>query len=240
MSSPRADRGGRDRGIIVVTIDGSIIEGARIKAIAGIIGRARRPVVVVVGGGALEKAIRGLEEDLALSDVAARRMAILAMHQTAMALADLQPRLIPVETIAAMRQALAAGRIPVWLPLRLSDRDDALPSEGSIGADGLAARLAERLAAIMVLLVKPHRPRRAGTADDLAGEGIVDDAFARIISRTGLRYRLVGSGEAATLAEVVGAHGLRAPIAHQSRSPAGRGRRARRLPPHRGATYGKA
>lgn len=229
MAKPRADRAGRDRGIVVVKISGSLVESARGRAILGIVGRARRPVVVMPGGdGALAEAVDRLHNVLDLSDTAAYRMAILAMHQTAMAMADLQPRLILVETISAMHQALAAGRVPVWLPLRLSDRDHSIPADGTMGADGLAARLGERLGAILVLLVKPRRVRRRVTAASLAADGTVDAAFAEIVERARLPYRLIGASETSTLAEIVAALSPRANGAHLCRAGSGRGRRMRR------------
>jgi dihydroneopterin aldolase len=239
MAKPRADRGGRDRGIVVVKISGGLVAGSRIRSILGIVGRARRPVVVVAGGGALSEGVGRLKDSLGLSQAAACRMTMLAMHQTAMAIADLQPRLTPVETIASIRQALAAGRVPVWLPLRMSDRDHAFPTGSPVGSDGLAARLAERLGAILVLLVKPHRIQRAAKLVDLAAEGLVDDAFVGIVARAGLRHRVLGPGEAATLAEVVGALPARGQVAHTGRPGTGRGRRLRRQS-LRGIAHGKA
>lgn len=238
MARSRAERGGRERGIVVVKISGAIIESARIKSILGILARARRPLVIVPGGGALASAIDKLGTDLALSQAAAGRMAILAMHQTGMAIADLQPRLIPVETIAEMHKAISAGRIPVWLPLRLADRDHGMPPDQAIGSDGLAARLAERLGAILVLLVKAQRVRRRAPVEELAAQGVTDEAFASIVTRSALRYRLTGPGDTGDLAEIVGALAPRSTCVHLCRAGASRIRRGRRQAP-RGAALGK-
>lgn len=243
MAKPRADRrtagASRERGIIVLTIAGSLVASGRAKSILGILGRARRPIVVVPDGGAgLREAIGQLQSDLGISDAAAHRMAMLAMHQTAMAMADIQPRLLCAETMSTMRRAHAAGRIPVWLPLRMCDRDRHVPADGSMTPDALAARLAERLGAPLVLLVKPRRVRRGATASDLAAQGIIDTAFAQIVGRVGLPFRVLGLAEAATLAEIVGTMSYRGQHPATCRVPKSRQRRSRR-PGVRGLAHGK-
>ena len=105
--------------------------------------RARKPAG---DRGSRRRRVRGCRAPGAsrdpVSDAAAHRMAILAMHQTGLMLIAMQPRLIGVETRAQMRAALQAGRIPVWLPLRMCDRDNSIPQDWSITSDGLAAQIA--------------------------------------------------------------------------------------------------
>ena len=91
-------------------------------------------------------------------------MALLAMHQTGMMLCAMHARLQPVETLAGIRRAIAASRIPVWLPLKLADGDTAVTRDWKTTSDGLAARLAERLGGAPVVLVKSCRVPRSASA----------------------------------------------------------------------------
>ena len=129
-------------------------------------------------------------------------MALLAMHQMGLLLQDMHPRLIAVETLASVRQALAHNRIPVWLPLRLAETDESIPADWSVTSDALAARLAERLRIEGVLLVKSRRVPKGPTAEELAEQGIVDPVFGEIVTRAGLAFRLLGPGEERELAEI--------------------------------------
>ena len=111
----------------MVKLGGSLSETGELKRWLALIARASRPVIVVPGGGAFADAVRRAQAETRFSDAAAHRMAILAMHQTGLMLIAMQPRLIGVETRAQMRAALHAGRIAVWLPLRMCDRDELDP-----------------------------------------------------------------------------------------------------------------
>lgn len=204
---------------IVVKLGGSLGEGADLKRWARIVARAGRPVVVVPGGGIFAEAVRSAQLRQRFADAAAHRMAILAMHQTALMLIALEPRFVAAETPSEMRAAWAQARIPVWLPLRMADRDPSIPTDWTITSDGLAARLAERLRAAALCLVKSRCVAPVATAAQLAGDGVVDRQFPVIVARADLVWRLLGPGEERQLA--------RALMVQPGAAP-GSGRRARR------------
>ena len=187
---------------LVVKIGGSLLDSDRLGSVVTTIARSRRPIVVVPGGGIFADSVRAAQARHDTSDRAAHAMALLAMHQFGLMIEDMQPRLVAVETLASIRQALAANRIPVWLPLRLAEFDEAIPADWSITSDGLAARLAERLKLDAVLLVKSRRVPRGPSAEELASEGVVDQVFAEIVGRASLAFRIIGPGEERELAEV--------------------------------------
>ncbi|MCB1521118.1 MAG: uridylate kinase [Hyphomicrobiaceae bacterium] len=212
---------------VVVKIGGSLISGKRLQGIVATIARARRPVVVVPGGGGFADEVRHVQAHHDVSDRAAHTMAILAMHQMGVMLQDMQVRFVAVETLAEIRQALAANRIPVWLPLRLSVADTKIPADWSVTSDGLAARLAERLRLQAVYLVKSRCVIDGPSAAELAADGIVDRTFADVVERARLSFRIFGPGEEADLARAC----LASPVApHPSalRRTGGRAERARR------------
>lgn len=180
---------------LVVKIGGSLAGSARLKTVLEMVGKARSPLIVVPGGGRFADAVRAEQACLGFSDKAAHEMALLAMHQMACLIIDMQPRLLAAETFAAMRRAWGEGRTPVWLPSRLALNDPSIPATWSSTSDGLAAWLAERLRARAVALVKSLRADPSATAADLAQSGAVDPLFAEIVARAGLAWHIVGPGE---------------------------------------------
>jgi aspartokinase-like uncharacterized kinase len=180
---------------VIVKLGGSLVATGRITQILKLVAGAVRPVIVVPGGGEFANAVRAAQMRLKFPDQTAHRMAIYAMHQTGLLLASQNPRLTAVETRAAMRCALQNAQIPVWLPLRMADRDPAIPADWSITSDGLAARLGEIVHASAVLLVKSRRVSPDAAAITLAQADVVDPTFATIVERSRLKWRIFGPGE---------------------------------------------
>jgi len=204
------------RSPIVVKLGGSLAESRRLAAILKIVGAARHPCVVVPGGGTFADAVRAAHRKHHLPEPVSHRMALLAMHQTGMMQAAMHDRLEPAETLSAMRHAMSEGRIPVWLPLKLTDADTRITADWRTTSDALAARLAERLGG-SVVLVKSCRVDPEATPAQLARKGIVDPAFAEIVGRAALPWRVLGAGDEAELAQR-----LSAPYRAGRRKPAKR------------------
>jgi aspartokinase-like uncharacterized kinase len=188
----------------VVKIGGSLLGGRRLHSVLRIVGAAAHPVVVVPGGGPFADAVRSAQKEVVFSDRAAHHMAILGMHQMAHILMDFVPRLTPAEQLAQFDRAWNRSRLPVWLPARLAARDRRIPADWSITSDGLAARLAERLGAGTVVLVKSRRLKADATLQTAREEGVVDAAFADIVERAGLDWVVIGPGQDRELARMLG------------------------------------
>jgi aspartokinase-like uncharacterized kinase len=189
----------------VIKLGGSLAESRRLPSILKIVGSARQSCVIVPGGGIFADAVRAAYKKHRLSEVTAHRMALLAMHQSGMMLASMHTRLVPVETLTGIRRALSESRIPVWLPLKLADADEKISANWRTTSDALAARLAERLGGVPLVVVKSCRVNAADAAAQLAHKGIVDPAFAEIVERSGSPWRVLGAGDEAELAHRLGA-----------------------------------
>jgi aspartokinase-like uncharacterized kinase len=187
----------------VIKLGGSLAESGRLASIVKIVTAARVPVAVVPGGGTFADAVRVAQADLGFGDAVAHHLAILAMHQTAHMLAGLNARFAPVETVAAIKRALADGRIPVWLPWKLSARDTTIPADWSVTSDGLAARLAERLGRAPVVLTKSCTVPPAAALDRLVLAEAVDPTFVAIVERAKLFWRVLGAGDEDELAHLL-------------------------------------
>lgn len=189
---------------IVVKLGGSLAEGRRLASVLKIVGASRRSCVLVPGGGIFADAVRAAYRKHHLAEMTAHRMALLAMHQSGMMLASMHARLDPVETLAGVRKALSQSRIPVWLPLKLSEGDETISADWRTTSDALAARLAERLGGAPLVLVKSCRVKASDTPAQLVRKKIVDPMFAEIVARAGLSWRVLGVGGDAELAQLLG------------------------------------
>jgi aspartokinase-like uncharacterized kinase len=192
-------------GRIVVKIGGSLAETDRLADVLALISRAARPVIVVPGGGAFADKVRDLQNALRFDDRSAHRLAILGMHQMAELYFTLAPRLAPFDSLEGLARVFAVGQIPVWLPWKMTELDDSIPADWSITSDGLAARLAEQLGGLPVVLLKSVDADATWSAERLADEGIVDPVFPLIVQRARLDWRVFGPGDDRALAAMIAA-----------------------------------
>ena len=172
-----------------------------VKAIAGCAGH----VVVVPGGGPFADAVRDAQPKIGFSDNAAHHMALLAMEQYGCALASLNGIFVLADSPAAIRQALDAAKVPVWMPSRMALAAEDIPASWEVTSDSLAAWLAGRLSARQLLLVK-HVSLGAATVSspELIARDIVDKAFAKFLETARVPAVLLGPTDQALLGGVIG------------------------------------
>lgn len=188
---------------LVVKIGGSLAGSGRLPVILALLAGADRRIAVVPGGGVFAEAVRSAQRDQGFSDAVAHRMALLAMHQMAELYCELEPRACQAETVEAFYQAWEANRLPVWLPLALAGADASLPEDWTLTSDALAAWLAARLGGDIVL-VKSCDVDPAAAAANLARDGVVDQAFPRLVVDAGLAWRVLGRDDDGALRAIIG------------------------------------
>lgn len=160
-------------------------------------------VVLVPGGGPYADSVRRAQREQGFDDAAAHAMAVGAMEQFGQQLCARQADLVPAATVAALREALAAGRTPVWMACAMVLADPRIAQSWSVTSDSLSAWLAAVLQAEGLVLVKSVD---AGTTDAraLAAAGVVDAAFHQFSA--GLKnLRLLHRTQCNRLAVLVGA-----------------------------------
>lgn len=201
-----AERGveGTDR--IVIKVGGSLAETGRLAGILSIIAAASRPVIVVPGGGQFADKVRDLQNVMQLDDKSAHKLAMLGMHQMAEIYFAKEPRLAPADSVEGIARVLASGNVPVWLPFQMCQNDETIPADWTITSDGLAARLAERLGGLPVVLLKSCDVDALATVEQLADQDVVDAALPGIVRRARLDWRILGPGDDAVLERLVGAN----------------------------------
>lgn len=189
---------------IIVKVGGSLAETERLGDVLGLLARAGRPVIVVPGGGQFANKVRDLQNALRFDDRSAHRLAILGMHQMAELFFTMEPRLAPFDSLDGLERVMAIGQIPVWLPWKMCEDDTGIPADWSITSDGLAARLAERMGRLPVVLVKSIPVDATLSAKQLAEDGVVDEVFSEIVERAGLKWQVIGADEDAALESILG------------------------------------
>ncbi|RCS24448.1 dihydroneopterin aldolase [Phyllobacterium salinisoli] len=162
---------------------------------------ARFPLVIVPGGGPFADEVRALQKPLAYSDNAAHGMAILAMDQFGLVIAERHERLRPCRSLEAIRQTLDAGGIPVWLPSQMTWEASDIPRSWDVTSDSLAAWLCRQWGAERLLLVKQSNEflQHIGVAG-LVRSAIVDPMLPDMLGND-ITLHLAGPQTLASIAE---------------------------------------
>ena len=208
--SADADRRGLapQPGLAVVKLGGSVVRSWELSTWLDVIAASARPVVLVSGGGALADEVRAAQTQLGFGDGAAHRMALLAMDQLAWAIAGLRVGFEVGDTEDALRRTLEQARVAVWAPYSLvADRSD-IPQSWTVTSDSLALWLGRRLGAECCYVIKSlERKRTQFSAEQLARDGVVDEAFPSMFRDAGFPVFLLGRGDQAPLAASLSATG---------------------------------
>ncbi len=174
-------------GPVVVKVGGSLLDRPELPGrLSSFLGEYRGDrVVVVCGGGRVVDALRDLDAVHGLGEGPSHALALRALDLTARVLACLVPGLDVVEDLAGLAPTWAVGRTPLLSPRRfLGDDDrspDPLPHAWTTTSDAIAARLAVRLGAARLVLLKSAPPPAGAGIGEAARMGWVDPVFPRAV-----------------------------------------------------------
>ncbi|MEF3365268.1 uridylate kinase [Methylocystis sp. 9N] len=189
---------------LVVKLGGSLhASPARAQWIAAL-RRYPHPLTIVAGGGPFADAVRAAQPPMGFDDSAAHAMAVLAMEQYALALANLHEGLELAASLEAIADAHAKGRIALWRAgAMVAEARDIAPGWETT-SDSLAAWLARKTDAHALLVVKSVDVRDGASLADILRMGVVDSAFPAYLDGTPLHVagpaaltgaaRLLGEG----------------------------------------------
>lgn len=228
-----------DGQIIVVKLGGSFAGSRHLTDWVGALARCGGRSIIVPGGGPFADAVRQSQARIGFSNVTAHYLALLAMEQFGRVLASLDPNFRVADTATAIRGALRAGNVPIWLPVKMVLKCPEIPKSWEVTSDSLAAWLSGRIGARQLVLVKHGGPfGNPLSAVDLAALGIVDQAFPRFLASSGAQASIVAAeasgaaqkaitergtpGTPVDLHELI-VKGLLAPLWPKSKSHAGDG-----------------
>jgi dihydroneopterin aldolase len=189
---------------VVVKLGGSFTFSEVLTDWIGALASCAGGVVIVPGGGPFADAVRHAQARMGFDDRAAHDMSLLAMEQYGRAVISFSDLLSPADTVEAIERQLAAGRVPVWMPMRMVSAATDIAPSWTVTSDSLAAWLCSRIGADRLILVKhagsPCSPARC---EDLVAMGLVDEAFPRYFRMSSISASIVGPGEHAALVAAI-------------------------------------
>ena len=181
------------RSITVLKVGGSVAESGKARELMQALA-ARRPcdLVIVPGGGVFADAVRAEQATQRLSEVAAHHMALLAMHLSAVMLADLAPGFTIAQDTLQFETAWRAGLTPIWQPAPMVLAASDIAPSWNVTSDSLAGWLAHQVGAGRLLLMKSCAlPPAECDANQLAALGVVDAAFPTFVQVGGFGWCVV-------------------------------------------------
>jgi 5-(aminomethyl)-3-furanmethanol phosphate kinase len=173
------------RPIVVVKVGGSLLDWPELPArlVSYLEGRRGDRPVLVAGGGAFADTLRDLDACHSLGEARSHALALRVLDLSAHVLADLLPGSKLVDGLAAIHDAWAIERLPILAPRRFLDDDDRspdpLPHTWATTTDAIAARLAVRLGARGLALLKSTPLPEGINRQEAARLGLVDEEFPR-------------------------------------------------------------
>ncbi len=111
-------------------------------------------IIIVPGGGEFADSVRDLQNKYQFDDLAAHKMALLAMCQYGQLLVSLNKKLKIVSDIDTLMSDSGKHLPLLWLPLSLCDDQSDIPASWDFTSDSIALWLAIKLAAEKLILVK--------------------------------------------------------------------------------------
>ena len=200
----------------VVKLGGSLANSEELPRWLEVIGTAGAgKVVLVPGGGPWADEVRAAQKREGFDDSVAHRKALRAMEQYGKVLAGMRANLIPANGIAEIHEALRNGLVPIWMPYDMVVADPSVPESWNVTSDSLAAWLAKKLNASVLLLVKSLKiDRPQSDIEDLVHRGWLDPAFATFTSGMHLQMTLLGQGDQKAAERMLTAAGTAVAASH--------------------------
>lgn len=183
--SPIANRHSPISGLrLVVKFGGSLLGSRALPSLLEVlaVNGPAAGALVVPGGGPLADEVRRLDRRFRVAASTAHWMAILAMDQLALLIADQAPAARVVADQAEAEAALQSGRLPVLAPFAWMHAADPLPHSWAVTGDSIAAWVTSVVEAEALVLLKSvpgqRLPLTAGQA-----AGVVDGFFWQVAAR---------------------------------------------------------
>lgn len=182
---------------IVVKVGGSLFDlpdlGERLQRWLARVGDAH--VILVPGGGATADAVRAWDRRQQLGEDKSHWLALRALSLNAHFLGDVLPKSRVIENLDERHEAHSTGLLPI-LDMHAFARDDEqyagrLPHSWQVTSDSLAARVAERLPARRLVLLKSVTINAGIGWEEAARHGFVDGFFPEIARRLDLHIDAV-------------------------------------------------
>jgi len=131
---------------VIIKLGGSLIEKGRdiIRFLREYVDeKEKAPTIILIpGGGPFAEVVRNVSADLSISEETAHWMAVLAMHQYGLLLANGE---IGIALVESMKEIDGAEPIRILLPYEVLKADDCLPHTWDVTSDTIAAFVANKI-----------------------------------------------------------------------------------------------
>ncbi|MCQ8118967.1 amino acid kinase family protein [Methylomonas rosea] len=175
----------------VIKLGGSLLETAALPACLAAIAKRAGPIAIVPGGGPFADQVRSAQRLWRFDDVAAHRMAILAMQQMALLMRSLVPEFAIVADADSLRSAWQVKPVLIWSP-QVEQLDKAnIAASWDVTSDSLAAWLAGYIEADELIVVKSAPIPEQASLPDLQRQGILDAAFQRFTAKANYKITVL-------------------------------------------------
>jgi len=135
-------------------------------------------IIIVPGGGVFANAVREAQVLSKISDACAHRLALLAMDQFGLMLANMNPLLATASSEMEIDERTWQHRGIIWLPSKMVLNSNSIPQNWDMTSDSLAAWLAQKLGAQHLILVKSDKPNdKKLCLKTITKDGLVDQVF---------------------------------------------------------------
>lgn len=207
----------KERIVWVVKVGGSLLGSEELDRWLGLFAKfSDGNIIIVPGGGVFADAVRDAQKVSKISDKCAHNLAVLAMDQFGLLLANMNPDLAIAKSEMEIDERTWQHRCTVWLPSQMVLADDGIPESWSVTSDSIAAWLAKKVDAQQLVLVKSDKPNGSALSLRMMSEsGVVDEAFSDfvigktfgkwILKKTDYEYFLEEGVNYETLNKIAGA-----------------------------------
>ncbi len=131
---------------VIIKLGGSLIEKGRdiIRFLRDYVDeKEKAPTIILIpGGGPFAEVVRNVSADMSISEETAHWMAVLAMHQYGLLLANGE---IGIALVESMKEIDGAEPIRILLPYEVLKADDCLPHTWDVTSDTIAAFVANKI-----------------------------------------------------------------------------------------------
>jgi 5-(aminomethyl)-3-furanmethanol phosphate kinase len=197
----------KEKSMWVVKIGGSLLGSPELERWLEVVAKhGDGKIIIVPGGGVFANAVRDAQKISKITDACAHKLAVLAMDQFGLMLANMNPALATARTECEIDERTWQHRGIVWLPSHMVLADDTIPQSWDVTSDSIAAWLAHKLEAQHLVLIKSDKPDESklqlktitasGLVDREFGDFALDKAFTSwIVKKTDFEQFLDGVDE---------------------------------------------
>ncbi|MGD9545573.1 MAG: uridylate kinase [Methylocystis sp.] len=171
---------------LVVKLGGSLHGAPALADWIAALKRYPRAMAITPGGGPFADAVRAAQPLIGYDERTAHAMAVLAMEQYALALANRDDALQLAASPGAIEEAQTNGRIALWRPSGMVAAAEDIRPSWDVTSDSLAAWLAKKTGARALLLIKSVDVPDGASMSEIVRKNIVDPALPDYLDGTPL------------------------------------------------------